>query len=173
MERLRSEFPEVTIIRADVCALPAEINEGTFDVISAFDVLFHVIDDDEYERALRDLGRLLAEDGYLIFSEGCLHAGTRQREAFSKHRSRASIETALANAGLGVLSMRPMFVLMGPPVDAATSRPMQLWEKFMKTIAACRLDGFLATALYPLELLLLKSFPRGPSTKVLVCRSLR
>jgi SAM-dependent methyltransferase len=47
----------------EVCALP--YNDGTFDLVCAFDIIEHVEDD---LRALAELGRVLKDDALLIFS---------------------------------------------------------------------------------------------------------
>ena len=63
VEHLQSKFPNVTFHKADIgeaCELPAK---GTFDLFSAFDVLFHIVDDARYRKAIANIHALLRPGG--------------------------------------------------------------------------------------------------------------
>ncbi|MGN6380750.1 MAG: class I SAM-dependent methyltransferase [Gaiellales bacterium] len=55
----------VEIVEADVSA-PEPGLTGPFDVINAIGVMFHIVDDAVWQRAVRNLGSLLAADGVLV-----------------------------------------------------------------------------------------------------------
>lgn len=57
----------VRIVEADIAAADPAI-EGSFDVINAIGVMFHIVDDQLWERAVRNLCRLLAADGTMVVS---------------------------------------------------------------------------------------------------------
>lgn len=85
LEQLRARFPAIQAIQLDITAaeLPAILRR--FDVVSAFDVLFHVTDDDAYRRAIANCYALCRPGGYFVFSEllfkrrheGMPHMGAR------------------------------------------------------------------------------------------------
>ncbi len=51
--RLRTRaFPAIRIDRFDLSGAAEDLPDGPFDLVSAFDVLFHLIDDAAYGRAL-------------------------------------------------------------------------------------------------------------------------
>jgi len=171
--RLRGSFPDADIYRANVCDLPGPLEGEKYDVITAMDLLFHVIDDDDYARAVTGLSRLLNAGGYLIFSENLLSDRSRAHENYWKSRARKDIEKLLSTNGLDILSIRPIFILMGSPVDTKSERPAQLWDALMRWAHRHQAGGLLGSIMYPLERALLMCLSRGPSTKLVVCRKRR
>ena len=57
-------------------------------MISAMDVLFHIVDDDGYAQAIHNLARMLAPGGLLVFTENLLHGRTDRAE----HQTSRSLE---------------------------------------------------------------------------------
>ena len=57
--------PRVRVLEADIAGATPGI-EGAFDVINAIGVMFHIVDDNLWRRAVRNLGSLLAADGVLV-----------------------------------------------------------------------------------------------------------
>ncbi len=67
-EALSSKYdadPRVRILEADIAAVTPGI-EGAFDVINAIGVMFHIVEDGLWHRAVRNLGSLLTPDGVLV-----------------------------------------------------------------------------------------------------------
>jgi 2-polyprenyl-3-methyl-5-hydroxy-6-metoxy-1,4-benzoquinol methylase len=170
VERLRARLGGVEVVRLDVTAEDLPLPDGSFDVVSAMDVLFHVVDEDAYRRALRNVARLLAPGGLFFVSENLVS----ERSAHAVHqtsRSRADVERLLGDAGLEPVDLRPMFYLMNTPVD--TSSPaLRLWWRGLSRAAAVhdRAGWALGAAVYPVELALTRAGRRGPSTKLIACR---
>lgn len=168
--RLQSELPQVTVMRADVCEPLHDLEGQSFDLISVIDVLFYIIDDEEYQCALSGLSRLLAPDGRLILTENFLRGQTLSHERYWKSRTREIINQSLSRAGLETVSTRPFSVLMGPPVDTETARAARVWDWIMRSAGGDRAGKTLGALIYPFERLLLGCIKYGPSTKIAVCR---
>src|SRR5919201_5189172 len=169
VERLRAAFPDVTFHQLDVTEPRAE-SLGEFDVVSAMDVLFHIVDDDAYGRALENLEALLAPGGTLIFTENLLH-GRGERGAHQSSRSIDEVSRLLARAGLEVNVRRPAFVLMNTPVDSHSVLLRRAWTGINLLVRRGEVTAWLAGAtLFPLELLLTRALREGPSTEIVVCR---
>ncbi|OGF10410.1 MAG: hypothetical protein A2W00_08880 [Candidatus Eisenbacteria bacterium RBG_16_71_46] len=66
VERLRARHPEARFVLADVSEGPLE---GRFDLVNAFDVLYHIVDDARWEAALRHLARALNPGGLLLVTD--------------------------------------------------------------------------------------------------------
>jgi hypothetical protein len=133
-------------------------------------VLFHIVDDDGYAAALRNLGRLVRPGGHVILSENFLH-GVEQRGEHQVSRTLDETERLLVAADLIPRSRVPMFVLMNTPVDEPSGLRRKAWD----VIAAgaqrsSRSSAVLGAGLYPLELALVSTLREGPSTEVMVCR---
>src|SRR5947208_11804347 len=78
-ERLAKVFPKAEIVQFDISGEPV-FPPNSFDAISAFDVLFHIVDDDGYRAALMTISSLLRDGGHLFLSENFLHSPERRGE---------------------------------------------------------------------------------------------
>src|SRR5439155_5163406 len=111
VERLRERYPEQSFTELDIGGPADELPEGSFDAVSAMDVLFHITDDERYGKALANLSALLRPDGVLVLTENFPGAkGPRARHQVS--RPLEQFEAAAAAAGLRIEERRPMFALM-------------------------------------------------------------
>lgn len=165
--RLRDRFPGVQVEQLDISAVPLQIR-GEYDAISAMDVLFHIVDDERYVQAIRNLAALLAPGGVLVLTENLLHKET-VRVAHQASRTLAEVQELLGAAGVEIKARRPLFVLMNTPIDSESP----LLELSWKGIASLSRHGFgwiVGMVLYPLELVLTRLVAEGPSTEIVVCQ---
>jgi SAM-dependent methyltransferase len=170
---LRSRFPCNEFYKVDIGeALPPDLPRH-FDVISAFDVLFHIVDDDRFACAISNIARLLATDGLFCFSDLFLHRTTERGTHFVS-RSLWDIERVLARYGLEVVERRPVFVLMNEPIDARNAIWRIAWNIFMYPVTLWDKVGSLWGALlYPLDRCLAALVTESPTTELMVCRKCR
>lgn len=167
VERLRASFPEARFEQLDISASP-EL-DGPYDAVSAMDVLYHIVDDERYAKALRNLGDLVVPGGHLVLTENLLH-GEALRTSHQVSRSLDDIARLLEDAGLEIVRRRPVFVLMNTPVDS-TNRFLKVLFPRIQLLARGRSTGWLAgAALLPVELVLTRFFREGPTTEIVVCR---
>lgn len=168
---LQGRFPEMTVHHADLCASPLALEPQRYDMISAFDVLFHLVDDAAYARAIANLANLLKPGGYLLLSENFTHCERPRLSWYHYSRPLTVIQQELASNGLKLLERRPMFVLMNAP-DDSNSRLLGAWWRVVSRFAmAGERAGWLAGAsLYPFEKLLTAMLKEGPSTEWAICR---
>jgi len=170
--RLRSGIPEARFLEADVADPIPDTLAGGFDIVSAFDVLFHIVDDTRFGRAIENLGQLTLPGGHLVLSENFLH-GSTLRHLHQVSRTRDEIDRALTTAGFDIVLRLPMFVLLNSPVDSQF-RPLRLFWRGLAGLSRRnnRLGGLLAGALYLPEVVLTACMREGPSTELVVCRRL-
>lgn len=116
--RLRERHPNVEVHRADVSAASLPVS-GTFALVSAFDVLFHIVDDEGFARAIAHLGRLLEPGGHLVLTACYTARACAQASEHYRARTEAEYRKAFERAGLSVVSAEPMFVAMNAPLDPA------------------------------------------------------
>lgn len=169
VERLSALYPGLDFRQLDLTAstLP-EI--GSFDAISAMDVLFHIVDDEGYDQAIRNLASLLKPRGILVLTENFLHraAGRGQHEV---DRTMEQIVTILRAAGLELEYRRPLFVLMNTPIDSESGVLRRTWTGINLLVRRRPRAGRLVGGLvYPFELALTRVVSEGPSTEIAVCR---
>jgi SAM-dependent methyltransferase len=172
VSRLRGEIREARFLEADVADPIPDLLADGFDIVSAFDVLFHIVDDERFGRAIENLGRLTRPGGHLLLSENFLRGSTlRHRHQVS--RTQDEIDRALTSAGFETVLRLPMFVLLNSPVDSQF-RPLGLFWRGLAGVSrrSHRLGGLLAACLYLPELGLTAVVREGPSTELHVCRRL-
>lgn len=152
IERLRQRHPGSRFVLADVSESPVE---GRFDVVNAFDVLYHVTDDARWERAVDHLAEAVSADGVLLvtdtFSERAGSAEHNRMRPLARYRAR------LEAAGLEPAALYPTHVLLNRELGAFRFLNRAPW-------LLLALD----------RVLLGTGFGRGPSTnKLLVARRKR
>lgn len=172
VDELSRCFPGSRFVRADIggaldqVPLPA----ASFDAISAFDVLFHIVDDAAYGRAFRNISTLLKPGGWFIWSDNFLSSGT-ERIAHQASRSLTESTRLVEAAGLTVVSRTPMFVLMNYPADTRSRLARLAWTAMVApTVLGEPLGWALGAMLYPLERALVRLKHESPSTELMVCR---
>lgn len=97
-----------------------------YDIVTAIDVLYHVVDDAAWSAALGNMLSLVAPEGYFIFSDKFPSHGAYQPMAHVRRRSRALWSERLALAGFTVVRRVPVFVLMDDPITCG-SHPLIGW----------------------------------------------
>lgn len=171
VQRLRERWGDSAIHHFDITGSDIGL-PGQFDAVSAFDVLFHIVDEDAYDRAWRNVASLLRPGGLFVFTENFLRHEPEHQPHLVSRTLRQIVRHALG-AGLEVLDRRPVFVLMNRPIDS-TSPALRWWWGRLERIARRERIGFVVgNVLYPLELILTSILRQGPSTELMVCRKVR
>jgi SAM-dependent methyltransferase len=167
---LRRQFPDHCFHRADIteaCTLPGD---STFDVVSAFDVLFHIVDDLRYRRAIANIHSLLRPGGLFLHSDIFTH-GEVARGTHYVYRPLPQVESVLRKTGFEVLDRKPMFVLMNIPVDSSNRLRKLAWGALQKFASTSAPISYLAGAtLYPLEIPLTAILRESTSTELMICK---
>lgn len=168
-QQLQLRFPEYRFYTANI-GQSIVWPDCDFDVISAIDVLFHIVDETEYSQAVLNLSALLKPGGLLILSENFLH-GEPRSTVHQVSRTLATIERLLASSGFDVVKRAPLQYLMNAPVDSNSSVRRLLWRSIRFITSRSELAGFAVGAvLFPLELLLVSLLPESPTTEIMVCK---
>ena len=172
VEALGDRFPAARFLQGDIglpLAEPLASELGTFDIVCAMDVLYHVVDDALFETALHNLARLLKPGGHFVWSDVFLH-GAEVRTTHAVSRTLASVERLLHGAGLRPVVRRPMAVLMNYPIDTRWRIVPLLWKAAMSpAVVSDFVGGVLGAALYLPERYLVTRLLEGPSTEIMLC----
>jgi len=110
IERLRARHPESTFVLSDVSEAALD---RTFDVVNAFDVLYHITDERRWETAVRHLAAAVAPGGVLLVTD------TFEPLAGAEHnvmRPLARYRELLGAAGLVPGALYPTHVLLNRPL---------------------------------------------------------
>jgi SAM-dependent methyltransferase len=169
---LRKRFPTHRFCELDItaCDLPGEL--GQFDVVSAFDILYHIVEDAKYSQAIRNVSALVRPGGHFLFSENLL-PGQRESSVHQVSRSCAEITQLLSDNGFEILHRAPVFFLMNRPLKSHSRVLSKTWnmvERVTSQHDRAYLGNWLGAALYPIEIASLKWMSTGPTTEMMVCR---
>jgi SAM-dependent methyltransferase len=169
--RLKQKFPEIDIAQIDIAETLEAFNwKGRFDVVSAFDVLFHITEDGRFNRAIENISTLLKRGGYFFFSDNFVH-GTARRTEHQVSRSLNDIEAVVRSNGLRIVRRAPMFVLMNAPIDSSLRWLMPIWRAFLAPVHFVPFLGSVYGAvLYPVELTLTRLMSESPTTEIMICQ---
>jgi|ERR1043165_370924 SAM-dependent methyltransferase len=174
----RERFPTSwTFDKADI-AKPLPLKKGSFDLATAFDVLFHLVNDEEWNGALDNIAGALKPGGHAIIFDKC--QSMESAVGHVRRRTLQSYQSSLEARGFQILSVKPLFVLMNSPTDLSGAGKLAFktsWSltklpyKAGKHVGLGELfGGAMGAAMYLPELLLTRILPHGPSTKILVAR---
>lgn len=170
VRKLRTTFKGTKIINLDITGSVPKKGQKKYSLINAFDILYHIVDDKKYSRAIENISAMLKKNGLFIFTENFLQ-NKNQRDLFQVNRSRRTILKLLRKNHFQVLTVKPIFYLMNTPVDSESKFLKIWWFIFSNSITRLNFLGHLFGAvLYPAELLLVKLAKNYPSTKIIVCK---
>ena len=175
VRELSDRFPKYGFLQADIGepeAFEVAQEMAPFDVVSAFAVLYHIVDDQKYARAFHTTANLLAPEGTFIFSENLIH-GDAQVAEHQVSRSIDAIAELLRKNDLQIIRRMPQFVLMNAPVDSHSKLLQRYWKMLSTRVEKNdQFGGMTGALLYPCEILLTRLLKEGCSTEVVVCRKL-
>jgi SAM-dependent methyltransferase len=172
VEELSRCFPSARFVRADIGreldGVP--LAPGSFDAVSAFDVLFHIVDDAEYARAFSNIASMLKPGGWFLWSDNFLRHPT-ERSTHQVSRTLAESTRCVEAAGFEVVDRVPMFVLMNYPADTTSTLARWAWKVMVAPVVVAELFGWvLGALLYPFERALVRAKRESPSTELMICR---
>jgi SAM-dependent methyltransferase len=169
VNRLSNSFPDAAFIQWDISEEPPFVPDS-YDAVSAFDVLFHIVDDSRYASAFANIASLLKNGGYFLFSEMLLHDDT-VRVPHQASRPLKEVESLLEANGLELVERRPMLVAMNPPIDSSNLVLGGLWRVLEGVLTRMPPSGqVIGALLYPIEVVLVSRLGESPTTEVVVCR---
>lgn len=170
VERLRRRFPGREVVELDLTGTSVPFARASFDAISAMDVLFHIVDHDQYRQAFTNLTNLLKPGGFLIFTEDFVQAEVPS-EPHRVSRQLSTIEQVMDEVKLEPVVRRPIFFLMNIPLDSSRRLHARWWRALSSLVSRHQRVGAVAgAALYPIEVTLGRVMRGGPSTEIMVCR---
>lgn len=181
-ESLQARFHDFRLMQGDLTQ-PLPFAERSFDLVTAIDVLYHIVDDQCWHQALAQLADLVAPGGVLVLTDKFPCERAAQTFPHVRRRSLTDYRRVLEGRGLGVHGISPVFVLMDDPITCGEKRwlgrlSLAQWRVVQKTIRVLgrwpRLRDIVAISLaglqFPSEWLLVRLIRRSPNLEVLVAR---
>jgi 2-polyprenyl-3-methyl-5-hydroxy-6-metoxy-1,4-benzoquinol methylase len=170
---LRERYPEHSFHRTDVSAVDAPAVLGrTFDIVTAFDVLYHIVDDGKFEHAIANVAELCVPGGYFILSDNFMQFGDVVSLDYIRSRTLRDYRRVLEACSFEILGRTPVFHVMIPPADEGSAFAARVHRALRSLVSRAsgvspRLGGRVA---YLLDSCLHALRWEGPSTELMICR---
>lgn len=166
---LRNVYPRADFMQFDLSSNVIPIAKQ-FDLVSAFDVLLNILEDDKYAKAISNIYSLLKPGGLFVFSENFVHRKSYQNK-FQYNRTLSEIHSLLQATGFEILGRSPMFYFMNAPADSNGIIINKFWNSIKKIAGKGETFGsMIGCALYPIELLMTSATKESPSTEIMICK---
>jgi SAM-dependent methyltransferase len=178
---LRRRWPEYDFLQADLGESEVGLPKG-HDVVSAMNVLLHIVDDRRFGQAFINLAAALRPAGTLVLIDPVVRHHwwglPFDEEAIAKPRPLVDYRDALAAAGFEILLLRPATVLLGTVGDTRSALTFHLLQRYWHLLIRGvgrreRLGAAIASVLRPADRLAVSTLRSGPSAKVLIARRVR
>ncbi len=112
VERLRRQRPRYEYLAADITdPLPDALSGRTFDVVSAIDVLYHVVDDARFQVAVENLCQLCRPDGGLLIWVDAPRRSYDPRHPHCRYRRWNDYDAVFERFGVSLHAATPMYHL--------------------------------------------------------------
>src|SRR5262249_10126350 len=116
IERLRARHPEARFELVDVSE--ASLDQR-YDLVNAFDVLYHITDETRWDRAVRTRADAVSSNGLLLLTDTFPDdEPIRSEAAHNRMRPLASYRALLEPAGFRLAAPRPTHVLLNRELGA-------------------------------------------------------
>jgi len=141
VDYLRARFRGSAFHVADITApefASLGLGRDGYDLVTAIDVLYHQVDDDDFTRALRNVGARVAGGGHLLLSD-VFSDPARRIAPHVKRRPISQYEHVLSDLGFALVGREPVFAILGDPVPRP-GRPLRdlvlfnIWRVISKSL---------------------------------------
>jgi len=170
---VRSRFPQYQFHKRDLSepGLASLVGTG-FDLVTAVDVLYHIVDDQAFARSLENMAAVIAPGGLLAIHDIWLNGETRDF-GYMRLRDLSDYTRALERAGFDVLVRRPTFfsaVQWRKPHRPAVERLHDwIWSRVMWRFLG-RFPHATGAVTYGIDRILGSMMREGPSFEMMICR---
>ena len=117
--RLESEFPEVVVQQGDITK--SDWSPGTFDLVNVISVMYHIVEPDLFETAIKNIAGGVKPGGWLVVSDflGDTEQNLSQHVSF---HPLAAYEHQLDELGFKIDKVEPMYTLLNGGLSTAARR---------------------------------------------------
>lgn len=121
VERLRERFPDGTFTAGDIAEPRVIPADGSYDLLTVLNVLLHVLDEDRFEAATRNVAAALAPGGHVVLVEPALFLASSIRplrpDASSIARPLDRYRDVFEAAGLVFVAAEPSTAVANNPIE--------------------------------------------------------
>jgi SAM-dependent methyltransferase len=179
----QTRFPDFDLRKGDLTDAASFANLGTYSLVTAIDVLYHIVDDRLWRSAVTNLLGRVGPEGSFLFTEKFPKTSPYQRFEHVRRRPMEMWSELLKEHGFEITRVRPMFVFMDDPLTCGNHRLLghvafAQWRVVQKALRLVRpyprvqsVVGAVAAGLqYLPEKALVSVLRRSPNLEICLCR---
>jgi len=176
---LGSLWPDYHFLQADIGAATPPVDRQ-FDVVTAFDVLFHIVSEQSWRNAVNNLCNMVKPGGWLLISDFFLHSG--EFRGYNMNARTLQRYAQWISPSIAIRARWPIFVTMMPPVDSSGFERIVLdrvWRSTERVLGSAERCSYLEVAgnlvgavLYSLDSLLNRLYSEGPGMELMICQKI-
>ena len=172
VHNLQKKFPEYNFHRLNIADPSIENKiDKKFSIIGAFDVLYHIVDDNQFYNAISNIKRLSDENCLLFITDTFRHQSVK-RSNYLVSRTLKTYLKILEKNDFTVVERIPVFFLMNPP-DEISNRCLKwlfdfIWRYLFQLIQ--RHGNVTGRILYFIDTVLTYLFRESPTVELMVCK---
>lgn len=172
VENLKKTFANDRFFQSDI----GDVNFNSanqfeqYDLISAMDVLFHIVDDQRFEQSIKNISSILKKDGYFVYSDNFLRSETKRGES-QVSRSKEYLMKVFQANGFEAMVFKPFMYLTNSPIDSKNPLLKAHWfllENFLYVLPF--MGNIIGPLMFPLEMLLVNNAKESPTTEFVIFR---
>lgn len=176
VRQLSSKYPKFNFYEADITS-PTLIDDiplkkRSFDIITAFDVLFHIVDDDKFEQAIKNIKLLCSNNGLILITDIFPH----KRPYIIVHQKSRTLEDyvrVLSRSGIKIIDRVPINYFLSAPLDISNGLLQRIlllfwWQVFVRIVE--RTTHLLGPIFFKIDSVLVESLKESPSKEMIICK---
>lgn len=115
IENLKRKYPEYNFIKEDISSFSTTRANRKFDILNVFDVLYHIVDEKAFERAITNIWRLTNDNGFILISD---LFGSKSINVANhvKFRSKEIYKRVLEKNGTKIMAVYPLYHFLNRPI---------------------------------------------------------
>jgi ubiquinone/menaquinone biosynthesis C-methylase UbiE len=173
VKNLKQKFPKYQFYEIDAGSEMLPFQENSIQTATAASVLYHVVEDDALKKLLKNVHRVLQNNGVFIFSDNFIHQ-SNYSITHQKCRTLENYEELLRESGFVIAGRVPNYILFNDPVDAKGKFYPRLWSLLTRLSKKWKwFDAVIWPLLYPLEILLTNFKKESPAQEFMICRAVK
>lgn len=174
VSELSRRFAEYSFYKGDIGARDLNLNRK-FDLITAFDILFHIVDEERFSQAIHNIGTMASAGAIILISDNFLRDGREKVFFGQNNRSYERYRIELEKNNIEIVQLKPIFYLMNGPIDMKdnllSGTYSLLWSKMAYLMGKSETLGqIIGFSLYYIDGVLIRLFQNSITTELLICK---
>jgi len=174
---LSNHYPQFDFVQANICGPLPYAKDHYFDIVTGFDILFHIVDNKQFLNAIENISKFTKKSGWVIICDSfCSTSWGPYYHEY--HRTYEDYYNTLEAFELNIAHIEPIFITMTTTLcdpnlgyvrllGSFTRAMLSLVSKLSSRQSTEWINHIIGSTLYVLDTALCRTVRTGPSLKIL------